>query len=698
MSRTSPSAIEQALAGGGQMGALMRAFDWSRTPVGPIEAWPQSLRTSVSILLASGYPMYIAWGPEYVQFYNDAYRPILGSTKHPAALGQTAPECFPEIWEIIGPMFAGVMAGGEAVSVLDFLLPLDRYGYTEECYFDYSYSAVRDESGHVGGIFVTCSETTRRVIGERRLRTLRELGTSSSYGDGVDKALTGAAGTLGSNGHDLPFILLYTLGRDGQTAQLAAAEGVRRGSSLAPASVVLDESDDSRWPFARVLNDRRAQEVELGPKLGRIVAGPWPEPVRTALVLPLIRPGALETGATAGVMVAGISPRRALDDDYRGFLELVAGQLSTTITNAEAYRSAVERAEALAEIDRAKTVFFNNISHEFRTPLTLSIGPLEEMIEQRAAAGQDVATRQHLDMVHRNLLRLLRLVNSLLEFSRLEAGRAQAIYRPTDLARLTADLAGIFRAAVERAGVTLVVAVDPLPQPVYVDVQMWEKIVLNLLSNAFKFTFSGTITVTLRASPTGAVLGVTDTGVGIPPDEVDRVFDRFHRVRSTRARTFEGTGIGLALVKELVELQGGQVTVASEVGKGSRFTVTIPFGTDHLPAQGMVTDQATLTAPSADALGMVEEAYRWLPGTDEPAVEMPLAEAPLAWSAPDAVVGARLLLVDDNQDMRRYLVRLLSPYFAVEAVADGLEALASAVASTPDLIITDVMMPGMDGF
>jgi signal transduction histidine kinase len=196
-----------------------------------------------------------------------------------------------------------------------------------------------------------------------------------------------------------------------------------------------------------------------------------------AMVLPL-----MTADGMVGALVAGISPRRALDDAYRGFVDLLAGQIATGVANARAYEQERCRAEALAELDRAKTAFFSNVSHEFRTPLTLMLGPLEDELRERPGTPR-------LEMAHRNSLRLLRLVNALLDFSRLEAGRMQAYFEPTDLASFTAGLASVFRSAMEKAGLRLVVDCPPLPDPVYVDRDMWEKIVLNLLSNAFKFTF-----------------------------------------------------------------------------------------------------------------------------------------------------------------------------------------------------------------
>ena len=348
--------------------------------------------------------------------------------------------------------------------------------------------------------------------------------------------------------------------------------------------------------------------TELGQRFGPLPGGAWPEPPHQAVVLPVAKPGQTRP---AGFVVAGISPRRPLDDGYRGFLDLLAGQVATAVANARAYEEERRRAEALAELDRAKTAFFSNVSHEFRTPLTLMLGPLEDAL---ALPGQGAlpVRRETLEIVHRNGLRLLRLVNTLLDFSRIEAGRVRASYEPTDLAAFTADLASNFRSACEKAGLTLTVDCSPLPESVFVDRGMWEKVVLNLLSNAFKFTCEGGLSVSLRLVQHAAELRVSDTGTGIPPEEMPRLFERFHRVENARGRTHEGSGIGLALVQELVRLHGGSITAESEIGKGTTFLVSVQLGSAHLPREQIgISRSPDLTATGASPF--VEEAMRWLP-------------------------------------------------------------------------------------
>ncbi len=384
----------------------------------------------------------------------------------------------------------------------------------------------------------------------------------------------------------------------------------------------------------------------------------------------------------------GLNPLRTEEGDF---------VLAAIVDITERKRAEQER----AELDRAKTAFFSNVSHEFRTPLTLLLSPLEEAL--RSADGtQNPQERARLELVYRNALRLLKLVNTLLDFSRIEAGRVQASYEPVELSTLTSDLASVFRSAVERAGLRLTVDCPPVGEPVYVDREMWEKIVFNLLANALKFTFEGEIAVSIRKTEKGVQLAVRDTGVGIPKEELPRLFERFHRVKNSRARTQEGTGIGLALVQELARLHGGTVHVESEEGKGSRFSVTLPLGTAHLPAGRIAV--AREHAPAAlGAAPYLEEVRQWVPPTSGgPAAEAarPPQHPPAVENAPPAgdTRRARILLAEDNADMRDYLERLLREHWEVDSHPDGLSALRAAQARTPDLVLSDVLMPGLGGF
>ncbi|WP_437791032.1 ATP-binding protein [Sorangium sp. So ce693] len=678
-----------ALAGGGETGALIRSIDWSQTALGPVEAWPQSLRTALSILLSSEHPMFLWWGRELIQFYNDGYRPILGSKKHPAAMGQAGRECWKEIWEIIEPMIEKVFAGG-ATYVRDGLLVLDRHGFMEECYFSYGQSPIRDERGAVAGILVACSESTGYILGQRRLQILGALAARAADARSVQDVCRVMMETLAEAGRDVAFALLYLVDDDGAVARLAGTAGLDPGHAAAPAAVELGAAAGAPWPLHRVLReDVEVDLSELPAGVGSLPGGPWPEAARQAVVLPLPRAG--NGGRPAGFLVVGASPRLVLDDDYRRFLRLLAGHGAAALQNARASEEERRRLDALAELDRAKTVFFSNISHEFRTPLTLILGPVEDGLSD-AEHPLPAPQRDRLAIIYRNSLRLLRLVNTLLDFSRIEAGRIQASYQPTDLGSFTAELASSFRSLMDRAGLALTVECPPLSEPAYVDRELWEKIVLNLISNAFKFTFSGGVRVTLEEAGGRIVLSVEDTGTGIPEEELPRVFDRFYRVEGARGRSYEGSGIGLALVRELAKLHGGSVAVESRLGAGSRFSVAIPLGKAHLPADRIDLAPAPAAAEARGAAPFLDEAAQW--GRDERAPDAVPAEERPAPKRP-----GHILVADDNADMRDYVQRLLlAERWTVEAVADGQAALESARVHVPDLVLTDVMMPRLDGF
>ena len=668
------------LLGGGEMGALMRQFDWSHSGIGAPGTWSPALRTTVRILLANRFPMLLWWGPDYISIYNDAYRPILGG-KHPWGLGLPVRECWAEIWEVLKPLIDRPFRGGPATWVEDFELQINRAGFTEETHFTVAYSPVPDESaaGGIGGVLATVHEITEKIIGERRITALRDLGAQAAAAKTAEEACVIAADTMAKHSKDIPFALLFLLDTDGQSARLAASTGLESEGCLNPTAVELGDKpgDNSFWPLAEVRQSERMRVVSLLGTDG-VPKGPWADPPRTAVVLPIRSNTAHQL---YGFLVAGVSSRLRFDNSYRDFLELATTQIATAVANARAYEEERRRAEALAEIDRAKTAFFSNVSHEFRTPLTLMLGPLEGVLaKENALAPED---REKIATAHRNSLRLLKLVNSLLDFSRIEAGREEGSFEPVDLAELTRDLAANFRSAIEAAGMEMVVDCPRLPQPVYVDREMWEKVVLNLLSNAFKFTFAGRVTVWLRASNGRVVLTVADTGVGIPDTELPRIFERFYRVEGAKGRTYEGTGIGLALVQELVKLHGGAIEVRSRLGEGTEFVVSVPFGTAHLPSRGIAPQ-----APNGNFATLREafsrEALTWLTRSTE--------------QSPKAGARARILVVDDNADMRDHIAHVLGDRYELITAADGDSALKAARAEQPDLVLSDVMMPGLNGF
>jgi PAS domain S-box-containing protein len=672
----------------GEVGHDLAAVDWTATPLGSPDDWPASLRTPVRILLTSRFSMWMAWGPELTFFCNDTYRQDTLGGKYPWALGQPASEVWSEIWPDIGPRIERVMSTGEATWDESLQLFLDRHGYLEETYHTFSYSPLADDDGRTAGMLCVVSEDTQQVLANRRMGTLRDLGNRSAELD-ERETLASAEQHLAGNPYCLPFTLTYLFDRTGSTATLAAATGFdpHVAHPAAPASISQGDPDVP-WPVAALAHGESVIVDELGDRFSDLPCGAWDEPPTSAMLVPLVQP---RSGSPYGFLVVGLNRYRALDEEYRGFVDLVAGHLAGSITSARAFEFEKQRAESLAEIDRAKTDFFTNVSHEFRTPLTLLLGPAEDALTD---PQEPLPPAQHarVEVVHRNGLRLLKLVNSLLDFSRLESGRIVSRFEPVDLGRVTSELAAMFDSAVERTGLTLTVDCPPLDAPVHVDLEQWAKIVLNLLSNALKFTFDGGITVALRRDGDSAVLTVSDTGAGIPEEELPHLFERFHRVQGARSRTFEGSGIGLALVSELVAVHGGQVGVESELGRGSTFTVSLPVGTDHLPADQVLAGSGAADDVPEVASGFVAEALRWLGDR----------AAPPAAAEPEPIRGdidrARVLVVDDNVDMREYVSGLLAPAYDVTTATDGLDALDQVSRVRPDLVITDVMMPGLDGF
>jgi PAS domain S-box-containing protein len=703
--RSELGAIGRVFGDRGEVAARAREVDWSRTPLGPVLSWPRDLRLMARAVVENSYPMAVWWGPELIQVYNDKWMQFLGSTKHPQALGGRARDTWPEIWHIIGPMLDRVMTTGEPVGEENFPIYLKRNGVLEEVFATFAYAPIRDPmTGAITGVHNTATETTATVIAERRMRLLRELATRTVAAATLREACERAAAALAADPADLPFALLYQIDDVRRQATLAGAAGLLAGSPAAPRLVdTAIANGQETWP----LHQGMSQPVLLEDLPTRFPGPPVPSasphgtlPPHAAMLLPLRL--ATDTPATA-VLVAGLSPHRPFDKDFRSFLDLVVQQITLGLIDARAREIEHERIERLSELDRAKTEFFANVSHEFRTPLTLLLAPLEELLGRRDHLPPTLV--QEIDVAARNARRLLGLVNNLLDFSQLETRRRRAALEPLDIGAVTANVASLLRSAIEAAGLRFRVECDASVPPVPVNREMWEKVVSNLLSNAFKFTFEGEISVTLRARALHAELRVADTGVGIPADELPNIFKRFHRVRGTRARTAEGSGIGLAIVDDLVKRMGGQIRVRSLEGRGTAFTIWMPYKAIRQGLEpGVEAPAAAAVSAGAVATDLADEASRWhasanghaagLDGVVDDLLGLP-ARIDVAASAP---VRARILVADDNADLRDYLRRLFTPHWDVELVPDGQAALGAVRRNRPDVVLADVMMPHLDGF
>jgi signal transduction histidine kinase/CheY-like chemotaxis protein len=677
------------LAGGGDTGELIRSFNWSETSLGSPEYWPASLRTCVRIILTSQQPMFVWWGKDLINIHNDAYRAILGG-KHPWAMGKPAKDIWKEIWSDILPRTEMALKNNMGTYDESLLLIMERNGYQEETYYTFSYSPIPGEDGEPNGIICANTDNTFQIISERQLRTLKDLGKAYIDSKSDNDIYNGTIKVLTENPQDFPFAMIYGTDADEQGMHLL---GMTTGipGSVAKQEVRFSTEQDVPWQLENVVkNNVTAIIRDLPPDMP---AGAWPIAPSQAFVIPVTNHG---QKTAYGAIVVGINPYRLLDEKYKDFFNLVTDQITTGISSVRAYEEERRRVEALIEIDKAKTVFFNNVSHEFRTPITLMLGPLEEVLQADNAAITE-KVKDNLSVTYRNAQRLLKLVNSLLEFSRIEAGRVQASYKPVDIVALTKDLASGFRSIIEKAGLAFDVDCGKITKAVYVDREMWEKIVLNLLSNAFKYTLRGMIRLNLKQVNDHVELSVIDTGVGIPAKELPRMFERFHRVPNTIGRTHEGTGIGLSLINELVKMHHGEITVNSKVNEGSIFKVSIPTGKMHLPPTQVSDQEELYSSTSLLADAFVDEAASLL-GTERNHSEDILETVlPYESDGAEADRDTKIMVVDDNADMRAYLQRLLEPYYGVVTASNGKVALEKISKAKPSLVVSDVMMPVMDG-
>lgn len=648
---------------GGEMGRRIREFDWSKTSLGSRNKWSETLKSTVSIMLINRFPMLLWWGKDYVQLYNDVYIPVLGM-KHPhPALGSPGSACWQEIWDVLAPLVDTPFNGGPPTLMDDILLKINRNNRVEETHFTIAYSPVPDptvESG-IGGVLATVKEISAEIISRRQMETLSKLGKGISSTPTEEEVYKHVATVLEENKFDVPFAFIHTLD-DNSRPTLAVTAGIDRNHPIVQPPGIIDNS------LTAVLIDEHFDNLPMGA---------WDHQPRTLIHLPIRG----SKGKPAAVLTIAQSPFRQFDELYRNFVQLISDQVSFGVSTANAFRQEQERAKALAEVDKAKTQFFGNVSHEFRTPLTLMLGPINDLLSKDSSSAI-IADRDTLTLVQRNALRLQKLVNSLLDFSRIEAGKYRAYFQPVDISRLTAELASNFHSLMSMGGLQFEIDCPKLSEPVYVDSDMWEKIVLNLISNAFKFTFEGKISIKLEAIGDHIELSVADSGVGISKEDLTHLFERFHRIENVRSRTHEGSGIGLALVNELVKMHGGKTDVSSIPGKGTRFTVSIPLGVKHLPAE-QIGEVQTSTAIKPEAFK--EEAARWIPDENENIT------TPVYTGKP------RVLLAEDNADMQMYIKSILGEFCDVYSVPNGRVALMVIGKVRPDLVLTDIMMPEIDG-
>ena len=659
--------------------STLQLVDWSATPLGPTSEWPQELMTAVRTLLPSRLPVMICWGEDLVQIYNDAFAPLLVD-RHPGALGQSAPDCWADQWPRIEPLVEKFLAGDRALFNEERPLFLNRHGYLEETYWSFSLNVIPGADNERQGLILSAIEDTTRVVSSRRLSTIHELSVMSTAGmTSLGEVCGSALKVMSRNRQALPFAAFYL--REAGAFQLVASYGATAGSAAFP-STIAEDAENAIARAARTGLREMLDHLDRVADVGNIDPCPIGDAVPTsAMLIPLLLSGEAEP---LGVLVLGVNPYRAVDAEYHNFFELVSRQLGTLLTDARAYQDQRSRAEMLAALQESRIRFFQNVSHEFRTPLTLVLSGLDSL--SVADSGPDA---EQLSSALRAALRLERLVDALLTFAQTESGALVAHREATDLVQLTGEAAAMFRSAIEQADLEYLVELPERPLVVDIDREMWSRIVVNLLSNAYKFTAKGRIRVRLHAGTGAVTLTVEDTGVGIEPAALGRVFQRFQQVRTTQVRSGPGTGIGLSLVADLVSAQHGTVDVSSEPGLGSTFSISLPLKISSATASSEASVDERIQAQTISEIASTPEEPHWR--TDVGAA----ATAAQDGDAPDPT-GRRLLLVEDNADLRRYLTRLLrSNGWAVAAAPDAESALRQQ--EVPDIILSDVMLPGRDG-
>ncbi|MDQ4118682.1 MAG: SpoIIE family protein phosphatase, partial [Actinomycetota bacterium] len=662
---------------------LVARTDWASTPLGPRESWDRELEDSLRFLLEIRQPTVVWWGPQHTLLYNDAFVPSAGD-RHPSSFARPLAEGWPEIAAHLADDLDAIANGTlHGIYREDDVIVLDRAGHPEETHWQYSATPIRGSAGQVLGLITMCNETTGKVVGARRMRLLASLGEIARDAPSVDVVVQRLVAVLGPASDDVPCAVIYD--------PAGEAERVTVGITDPPPDWTPGERELTAEPLVH-------REVYPTPVDGR--NAPVRHIVRALLRTP-------DGTVTRGVVLGG-APRLQMDDDQRAFLRMVIGHIGTALTVAAAQEVDRTLRDGQARTEQVRTGYYAALGDEFRTPLTLVLGPLDRLREHT-----DPAVRDEIALAQRNAQRMLKLVNGLLDVSSLNSGRPEGMFAPTELGTTTAELAAAFVPVTDRAGLRLDVDCPPTDRPVWIDRDMWEKVVLNLLSNAVKFTHDGGLSVSLELSGEQAVLQVADTGVGIAPERIEQVFQRFHRVRDAAARSQDGSGLGLSLVQQLVRIHGGSVDVSSTPGEGSTFTVRVPLGFAHLPSDRLVrTGVSARTVPSL-AAPYVAEALRWMPDparrdTGAPTLDM----GPSAGDEPGADgtpgegldVGGlsldhkdRVLVVDDDPDMRAYLQHLLSERWTPQVVTSGTEALDAARSAPPDLVVADVSLPGLDG-
>ena len=603
----------------------MRAHDWARSSLGPPASWPQSLRTAVRLILNTGHPMYIWWGPELACLYNDAYSRLIGPERHPVSLGRPALEVWSEIWDVIGPQIVQVMSGGGATWNVNHLVPITRHGRREEVYWTYSYSPIDERMAPhgIGGVLVVCTETTEQVLTARRLASERDrLAQLFEQAPSFMTVLRGPEHRF-ELANPAYLELVGNRALIGKTVAEALPETVEQG-------------------YIELLDQVFATGQAFVARSARYTQSPKQPGSRERFLDFVYQPIKDDAGQVTGIFVEGADVTERAEAD---------AALRASETRFRAL------AAELADANRLKDEFVATLAHELRNPLAPIRNALSLM---RRWPGGEVATRSR-DVIERQVDQMVRLIDDLLDLSRVSRGLVELRRERLLLSEVLRGAIETSRPLIDQHGHTLTVTLPPEELTVDADPTRLVQIVANLLNNAAKFTSrGGRIELGLQREGTqGAVVWVRDNGVGIPREMLERVFDLFTQVDRSHAQVSGGLGIGLTLVRRLVDMHGGRIAAYSDgPGEGSEFRI-------HLPLATAPGDAAAASAAPDDA-------------------------------AP--AVRRRILVADDNVDAAESLAMILDLLgHETRTAHDGAQALEVARAFHPDAMVVDIAMPKLSG-
>ncbi|RIB09615.1 hypothetical protein C2G38_2108167 [Gigaspora rosea] len=730
---------------------FIKSYDWSLTPLGPMDSWDPLFKSAVDFCCQLKFPSRIVYGSDLITIYNQEHVSFEikrnQEVKHPFAMGKPIIETYPEYYELFKTSYEQMKSTRKGFFQYDGCVPLlHNDGYIGDSYFNFAMSPIFKTDGSFCAMLCVSFETTDRVLYIRRKKSLidMEIRLNECFKDveSLENTCNIMVTALRGNDKDFPFALIYLVdnnkfssGFRPHTARLVATtfnkemciEDISNKLLETPETIDLCKNSDEnydeyvniRWPTSTATHQFlkcNSWPIHLVVKEDKSIKVCLKDG-NHAILFPIKTLCGSDRSLSA-ILICGINPRLPLEDEYMKLFELVVNRFSLALTRSISRREEKKHLELLADLNRQKIKFFQNIGHELLNPLTLTLSPLEEAI---SSCTRESIIHSHLQTVQRNTRRLLKLVSTLLQYSNIEGGRYEPQFRETDIAKFTQELAANFNTIAKKLDLDYIIDI-PNPEEfkkalgsnVYIDHEMFEAIFYNLCSNAFKNTWSGQIRVRLYIEHSNEIiLEVSDTGVGISEINLSNLFQRFYRVNSQQSRSHEGTGIGLALVKELITIHGGDITVTSKVGQGTTFKCRFLSGYKHLPKNHVYHDKKENESYQEQQLYTkkqlyLEENLQWLQYNSpiinkEDQLDTKLNSKSINdnnIAMPSETTKHKILLVEDNADMRSYLNELLKKEFDVCCAYDGRDAMniLSKLSKLPDLILSDVMMPNINGY